>query len=175
MNEDTKRITLAAGPLQVSCSDIGGGQPYLLLHGGAGPQSMAGLSAALAAEGRAITPVHPGFAGTPRPGWCHRVQDLADAYLALIDMLDLQGVIVIGNSVGGWLAAEIALRDSPRVAAIVLINACGIDTGSPDKPIPDPMALPPAELRLRDVVLGRPVVVVSLPVHAEPLCEQERR
>ncbi len=52
---------------------------------------------------------------------------------------------MVGNSFGGWIAAELALRQSPRIAGIVLLNAVGIDTGSPDKKIVDPMAIPPAE------------------------------
>ena len=90
-------------------------------------------------------PTHPGFAGEPRPDWFSRINDLVIAYLALIDHLNLSDVIVVGNSVGGWIAAEMALRRSPRIVGIVLLNAVGIDTGSPDKKIVDPMAVAPAE------------------------------
>jgi pimeloyl-ACP methyl ester carboxylesterase len=99
----------------------------LVLHGGAGPRTVTGLAAALSQHVRAIVPTHPGFDGTPRPQWCDSVGDLADVYLELLDTLDLTGVMVIGNSVGGWIAAEMAARDTQgRIGALNLINALGI-------------------------------------------------
>lgn len=144
MNPSSQMLLLAE-TLELSFSDNGTGRPYLLLHGGAGPQSMNGLAAALQKNNRSIAPIHPGFAGKPRPdGFC-RISDLALAYLALLERLALQDVVIVGNSVGGWIAAEMALRQSPRIAAVVLLNACGIDTGSPAKHIVDPITLAPAE------------------------------
>jgi pimeloyl-ACP methyl ester carboxylesterase len=141
----SSNLLLFAETLELSFSDNGAGRPYLLLHGGAGPQSLNGLAAALQKSHRSIVPIHPGFAGKARPDWFGRISDLALAYLTLLERLDLQDVIIVGNSVGGWITAEMALRNSPRVAGIVLLNACGIDTGSPSKHIVDPMKLAPAE------------------------------
>ena len=103
------------------------------------------MARALSSNSRVITPTHPGFDGEPRPERFARIDDLATAYLALIERLDLQDVVVIGNSVGGWIAAEMALRQSPRLAAIVLINSVGIETGAPVLAIANPMAATPAE------------------------------
>ncbi|WP_230474879.1 alpha/beta fold hydrolase [Dyella monticola] len=136
---------LFAETLELSFFDHGSGRPYLLLHGGAGPQSMNGLAAALQTSHRSIAPTHPGFDGKPRPDWFGRINDLALAYLALLERLALQDVVIVGNSIGGWIAAEMALRNSPRIAGIVLLNACGIDTGSSAKQIVDPMKLSPAD------------------------------
>lgn len=138
-------VLLLAETLELSFSDHGTGRPYLLLHGGAGPQSMNGLAEAMQKNYRSIVPIHPGFAGKPRPDEFGRISDLALAYLALLERLDLQDVVIVGNSVGGWIAAEMALRHSPRVAGVVLVNACGIDTGSPTRHIVDPMKLAPAD------------------------------
>lgn len=145
MNQQVKHVQLFGETLSLAIADQGQGQTYLVLHGGAGPQSVAGLTAALSSNAHTITPTHPGFAAQPRPKWFHRVGDLALAYIALLEKLDLRDVIVIGNSIGGWIAAEMALRKSPRVAGIMLLNAVGIDTGSADKKIADPMAVSPAE------------------------------
>jgi pimeloyl-ACP methyl ester carboxylesterase len=109
------------------------------------PAPWPGLAEALAQDGSAIVPTHPGFDGAPRPEWFSAAEHVALAYLALIDRLDLNNVVVIGNSVGGWIAAEMALKRCPSIAAIVLLNAVGIDTGSPEKSIVDPMVLSPAE------------------------------
>jgi pimeloyl-ACP methyl ester carboxylesterase len=109
-------------------TERGAGRPYLVLHGGAGPQSVGSFAALLAGSSpaRVLTPLHPGFAGTPRPEQLHTIGGLARLYVSLLDELDLTGVIVIGNSIGGWIAAEIAVLNSPRVAAVVLADAVGL-------------------------------------------------
>ncbi|HEX4833353.1 MAG TPA: alpha/beta fold hydrolase [Trebonia sp.] len=115
--------------LQVTVDERGpaAGRSTLLLHSGAGPATMAGLAAALADSAHVVTPTHPGFDGTPRPAWLGSVADLAEAYLDLLTELGLSDVQVIGNSVGGWVAAEMALRDvQRRVASLVLLDANGI-------------------------------------------------
>src|SRR6202161_1106309 len=123
-------FTLFSESLPLSVEDRGAGRVFLILHGGAGPASVTGLAEALASQVRTIVPIHPGFAGQPRPSWFRRVDDLVLAYLALLERLDVSEVVVIGNSVGGWIAAEMALRRSPRIAGIVLLNAVGIDSGT---------------------------------------------
>ena len=138
-------VDLFAGTLRLSLADAGAGRSFLLLHGGAGPASMYGLAKSLSAKARTIVPTHPGFNGTPRPERFGRIDDLVLAYLSLIERLDLRDVVLVGNSVGGWIAAEMALRLSPRLAGAVLINSVGIDAGKPELSIVDPTAVPPAE------------------------------
>lgn len=145
MFDDLNRDHMLAGTLPLAFTDLGVGTPFLLLHGGAGPASMARLADALSKRHRAITPVHPGFDGERRPDWFRSISDLATAYLALIERMDLTGVVIVGNSAGGWIAAEMALRRSPRLAGIVLLNAVGIDPDPQGKPIFNPMTVPPAE------------------------------
>jgi pimeloyl-ACP methyl ester carboxylesterase len=107
----------------------GDGQPFLVLHGGAGPQSVAAFAELLAQKGgcRVLTPTHPGFGGTPRPVKLDSVARLAALYAGLLDDLGLEDVTVIGNSVGGWIAAEMALTRSPRISGLVLLDAVGIE------------------------------------------------
>ena len=116
------------GPVPVTVTERGQGRPYLLLHGGAGPQSVDSFAALLAgtAGARVLTPLHPGFGGTQRPDALATMGGLARVYTELLDHLDLAGVIVVGNSIGGWIAAEIALLNSPRVTAVVLADAAGL-------------------------------------------------
>src|SRR5271155_632229 len=125
-----------AGKVDLLVEERGEGQPFLLLHGGAGPMSMARLANMLAARGvRVITPTHPGFGRTKRPDSLNSVRALAQVYAALLDQIDARGVTVIGNSVGGWVAAELALAAAPRLRGVVLVGATGIDV--PGHPIPD--------------------------------------
>jgi pimeloyl-ACP methyl ester carboxylesterase len=122
-------------------------QPFLLLHGGAGPFSVAGFADLLAARwnARVLVPTHPGFAGTPRADGLDSVQALARLYADLLDEEDVWDVTVIGNSIGGWIAAELGLLRSPRVSGIALVNAVGIDV--PENPITDVSTITPDELR----------------------------
>uniref|UniRef100_A0AAU2UYT0 Alpha/beta fold hydrolase n=1 Tax=Streptomyces sp. NBC_00003 TaxID=2903608 RepID=A0AAU2UYT0_9ACTN len=99
---------------------------------------------AVAAAGRVITPVHPGFGGTARPDGLADVPAFAKAYAQLLEELGLTDVTVVGNSLGGWIAAEMALLRSDRISAVVLVNAVGIHV--PGHPVADPATLTPAEL-----------------------------
>ncbi|MFD2419602.1 alpha/beta fold hydrolase [Amycolatopsis pigmentata] len=104
----------------------------LLLHGGAGICSVTGLADHLSARARVLAPIHPGFDEMPRPEWFDSVGDLATAYLDVLDELDLSEVLVIGISLGGWIAAEMALRDNHgRIGGLVLIGPVGIRANDP--------------------------------------------
>jgi pimeloyl-ACP methyl ester carboxylesterase len=126
----TKTLDVAGiGPVALTVEERGGGRPFLLLHGGAGPQSVAGFAQLLAEKGgtRVVTPIHPGFGGTTRPDRLQSVAGLAALYGALLDDLGLEDVTIIGNSVGGWVGVEVALLGSPRVRRLVLLDAVGIE------------------------------------------------
>lgn len=106
----------------------GTGRPVLLLHGGGGPQTVAPFGVRLAAElpAHVVVPTHPGFGGTSRPDDLTTIAGLAELYADLLDRLDLEDVLVIGNSIGGWIAAELALLDSPRIAELVIVDGVGL-------------------------------------------------
>jgi pimeloyl-ACP methyl ester carboxylesterase len=125
------------GPIPVTVSDRGAGRPVLVLHGGAGPISVNAFADELAQteSARVLTPTHPGFNGTPRPDELNSIRALAALYSDLLDALDLTEVTVIGNSIGGWIAAEMATLASPRIRATVLVDAVGIDV--PGHPVVD--------------------------------------
>jgi pimeloyl-ACP methyl ester carboxylesterase len=124
----SRAVTVAGiGMVTLKVEERGEGRPFLLLHGGAGPQSVDRFAQLLAENGnRVIAPTHPGFGGTPRPEELNSVAGLAALYSNLLDELDLQDVTVIGNSVGGWIGAEMALLGSPRISRITLLDAVGV-------------------------------------------------
>jgi pimeloyl-ACP methyl ester carboxylesterase len=139
------RIESFADGLTVRVGEHGSGRPILVLHGGAGQQSVIGLATALSRSARVLVPTHPGFEGEPRPEWFDSIDDLAFAYLDLLARLDLRDVLVIGSSVGGWIASTMALRDtSQRIHGLVLIDAAGIQVEG--HPVADVSSLTPAEL-----------------------------
>jgi len=124
------------GRVPVTVDERGAGRPVLLLHGGAGPQSMTGFAKLLAARGglRVLVPTHPGFAGTERPAGLADLRALAATYAVLVEELDLDGMSVVGNSIGGWLAAELAAlasaeptgRARARWRDLTIVDAVGL-------------------------------------------------
>jgi pimeloyl-ACP methyl ester carboxylesterase len=87
---------------------------------------VAGFAAALAEHAHVFVPVHPGFAGEPRPEWFTSVDALALTYLELLERLDLRDVIVIGFSFGGWIASELAVRATTHLGGLILVDGAGI-------------------------------------------------
>ncbi|MEA2655829.1 MAG: hypothetical protein QOI23_1194, partial [Chloroflexota bacterium] len=143
----TLRVPVAEyGTVEINFTDKGEGHPMLLLHGGGGPLTVNSFADLVAAQkpARVITPTHPGFGGTPRPDSLATVPGLAALYVALLAELDLRGVAVIGNSIGGWIAAEMALLDTNRIASFVLVDAVGIEV--PGHPIADFFSLTPRQV-----------------------------
>ena len=149
MTTNVRTIELPGG-LPLTIQEYGEnteGSAVLMLHGGAGPRTMAGISAAMSEHVYVIAPTHPGFDGTPRPEWADSIADLATAYLDLLDVLDLRNVMVLGNSIGGWIAAEMAVRDNhQRLGAVVLVNAVGIHAFRKENEVVDVRTINPADI-----------------------------
>ena len=134
----------AFADLTLHLDDLGQGRPVLVLHGGGGPLTVARFVEAMSADARVIAPVHPGFAGTPRPERFDSIEQLADAYAALLERLDLTDVLVVGFSIGGWIANALALRAEPRLRGLVLVNGAGIVVEG--EPCVDVFGLTPPQL-----------------------------
>jgi len=138
------RIETFADGLTVRIDERGSGRPLLVLHGGGGPQSVSGFAAAVSEHAHVLSPIHPGFAGEPRPEWFNSIDDLALTYLELLERLDLHEVMVVGFSIGGWIASELAVRDTTHLGSIVLVDAVGIQVEGHQ--IADVFPLTPGEL-----------------------------
>jgi pimeloyl-ACP methyl ester carboxylesterase len=104
----------------------GAGRPLLILHGASGAGNWLPYMADLAARHDVIVPEHPGFGGSDTPDWLDTPADLAGFYLDFLDQLDLTGVDLLGFSLGGWIAAELAVRNTSRLASLTLVAAAGI-------------------------------------------------
>jgi pimeloyl-ACP methyl ester carboxylesterase len=110
----------------------------LVLHGGGGPQTVAPLVAHLAASLHVLAPTHPGWEGTPRPDSIASVTDLASAYLARLLDHGERDVVLVGSSIGGWIALEMAVqvasdaRYTDLIGAVIDIDGVGaVVTGEP--------------------------------------------
>lgn len=127
-------MTASPGPPTVhECDGVdvllrraGRGEPLLVLHGGAGPDSTTPILDRYAVTHDVLAPTHPGWDGTARPDRLDSVGALADLYLHLLADLDLRDVTVLGSSFGGWIAAEMGVRDNaPRLGRLMLFDAAG--------------------------------------------------
>jgi pimeloyl-ACP methyl ester carboxylesterase len=80
----------------------------------------------LAARHDVIVPEHPGFGASDTPDWLDTIPDLANFYLDFLDQFGLDNVDLVGFSLGGWIAAELAARNTRRLASLTLVAAAGI-------------------------------------------------
>ena len=134
--------------VELELFDGGHGRPLLFLHGDNGFQSHSPFVAPLSAKRRLLVPSHPGFGKPPLPDWLDSVDDIAHLYLELMDALKLYELDVVGCSIGGWIAAEMATKTPERFRRLVLVGPVGIKVGPPDKlDIPDIFAKPEEEVR----------------------------
>ena len=135
----THNVALGPG-LEITLTEAGAGRPVLILHGGGGPFTVAGIANHLAETMHTVMPTHPGWNGTGRPEWFTGIDDLALAYLHYLEDKDLRNVLVIGSSMGGWIGSEMAVRDGGgRISGLILIDAVGIEVAA--HPIRDFFAL----------------------------------
>ena len=103
-----------------------GGRPLLVLHEELGYSGWLKWHTAIAREHALIIPGHPGFGRTPRLEWVSDMRDLASAYARFVREQALGPVDVIGFSLGGWLAAEMAVSDPKLFRKMVLVAPTGI-------------------------------------------------
>jgi len=137
--------------IELELLERGQGAPLLWLHGGAGIGVDMPFLDLLAKQRRVVAPSHPGFGKSSLPDWIDSVDDIAHVYLELMDRAGLTRTDVIGFSVGGWIAAELATKVPERINRLVLIAPVGVKTGSADKlDVPDVFAMSREKLdRLR--------------------------
>ena len=114
----------------------GDGPPLLYLHSAAGESYVwLDLLNGLAAHHEVHAPLHPGFFGSEGVEDVHGIEDLVYHYLAFLDGRGWERVDVMGCSLGGWIALEIAARYPERVGRLVLAASAGIRL--PDVPMQD--------------------------------------
>src|SRR5215471_1888185 len=114
------------------------GRPTVLLHGGEGTPFVYLHSAlgesfrwlpfyqAWSKQFRVLVPTHPGFGKSGGFDEIDTIEDMAFHYVELLDALGLEEVILGGVSLGGWMAAEFALRWPERVKKLWISAAPGL-------------------------------------------------
>jgi len=122
----------------------GSGEPLLFLHGASGAPVIMPFMERLAQRFDVLVPEHPGYGLSEEPGWLDNIHDVAYFYLDLLKKIDLRRVILVGNSLGGWIAMEMAVRDTSRIKSLVLVSPAGIS--APGVQPADTFLMSPEEL-----------------------------
>jgi pimeloyl-ACP methyl ester carboxylesterase len=99
----------------------------------------------LAAHHEVIVPMHPGCGGSDGFEDVDTMEDLVFHYLDVCDALRLERPVLLGSSLGGWLAAEWAVRYSDALHGLVLLDALGLRV--PAAPAADILRLDPPQTR----------------------------
>lgn len=131
--------------------DVAGeGQPMLFLNAGDAFHRSEKWMETASRHYRVYAPKYPGFGGGALVDHVRNVGHLALVCRELIEMLELEDVVLVGASFGGWVALELAVNSCDRLAKLVLIDTVGVKFGDEtDSEIADIYSLGPDELRAR--------------------------
>ncbi len=138
-----ERETVEADGCRVALLRGGTGETLLYLHGAEGDGTAAPFLDTLAETHEVLAPEHPGFGGSDEPEWLDNIHDVAYFYLDLLEILHLDDVHLVGFSLGGWIALEMAVRSTARMRSLTLVSAAGIHV--PGLPTGDLFAWSPEE------------------------------
>jgi len=122
----------------------GDGPPLLSLHGSGDRGDWLPVLTELAASCDVVRPDLPGFGGSDEDERIDSVHDLAFFTLDLLDELGIERTTVVGFSLGGWLAVELATIEPRRVEKLVLVGAAGLRVEGCEQP--DVFTLDPVRL-----------------------------
>ena len=150
---DHVTTTVEVVDTSVTVRRAGSGPPLLFLHGEGATSGWRAIHDALAGTFAVHAPVHPGFGGGEVPDWVRGSSDLVFHLIDLLDVLNVSRPVVVGESIGGWVAADLALHRPDLVAGLVLVGALGL---RPSNPMPDLflMAGPDAIAHLAETLDG---------------------
>lgn len=145
MPHSTEMITIDGAKIRMlrGGPEGGGAQPLVFLHGAGGHTGWMAFLEELSQRFAVYAPEHPGFGQSDDPPWLDGVGDLAYFYLDFLKALGLERVHLMGTSLGGWIAAEMAVRDTARLASLTLVGAVGITAQG--ETIPDIFRMPVEE------------------------------
>jgi pimeloyl-ACP methyl ester carboxylesterase len=126
MAGNTKEQTVRIAGTELKVIQGGSGKPLLVLHEELGHPGWLKWQEELARNHTIIVPLHPGFGQSPQVKWLRNVRDLACLYGRLVREQYAGSVDVIGFSLGGWIAAEMAVFDARQFRRMVLVAPTGI-------------------------------------------------
>ena len=140
---EEKTVSVVNGRYSVEMLEAGSGPDLLFIHGAGGLMWDPFLEQ-LSQHYHVIAPKIPGTAGSTGIEWLMDHHDVFYFYWDFLDALGVDDVIVVGHSMGGWFAAEVAAMQPSRVSKLVLIAPVGL--WNDDYPVKDFFAMTPPEL-----------------------------
>jgi pimeloyl-ACP methyl ester carboxylesterase len=135
---------IEVGGLRVAYRRKGDGPATVYLHGGGLTRMWMPVHERLSQSLDLIAPEHPGFGETEMPEWLDGFDDLVIHYDELFEAFELERPHLVAYSLGGWIAAELAVFYPRRFASLTLITPIGLRI--PGKPIADLFAMEPEAL-----------------------------
>ena len=161
---------MLGGKFNTEVLHSGEGEPLLYLHGVVGHKGWAPFLDLLAGHFNVYAPTHPGYGESQGLDNLDDVLDLSLYYFELMDALGLRETHVIGHSLGGMVAAEMAALCSHKVKKLVLVAATGL--WRDDAPPLDFLAISPEELEM--ALWADPSSGTAREAMAEPDSEEAR-
>ena len=156
---DGRKDILTLGGIAIEVERRGKGKPLLLLHGEEALEAEAAFVDDLARSHEVIIPSPPGYGASERPLWMTNPHDMAVVMLDAVEHLGVTNATVLGFSLGGWIAAEMAVMDDSFIDRLVLVDPVGIKLGGPtDRDIADIWLLHPDKvgtLKWHDAAKGK--------------------
>ena len=138
--------TLDIKGVRVETHIAGSGPPLLYLHAEQYFEQVRPHLDALAKNWRVIAPRHPGYGAASGATDLRSVDDLAYLYLDLLDELKLDNVVLVGASLGGWIALEMCVRSHARLSKLVLVSSVGVKfSGREERDFADLFYMPDIE------------------------------
>ncbi len=141
MPHSVEMITVAGASIRLFRGGMG--EALVFLHGAGGHTGWMAFLEALSERFTVVAPEDPGFGQSDDPPWLDEIGDLAYFHLDLLEALGLERVHLMGTSLGGWVAAEMAVRSTARLKSLTLVGAVGILADG--EPIPDIFRMPVEE------------------------------
>jgi pimeloyl-ACP methyl ester carboxylesterase len=126
MPHTEEMVTVSGAQIRLLRGGRAEAPPLVFLHGAGGHTGWMAFLDELSRDFAVYAPEHPGFGRSDDPPWLDEVADLAYFYLDFLEALALDRVHLVGTSLGGWIAAELAVRNQTRLASLTLVGAVGI-------------------------------------------------
>ena len=125
--QETRRVEVFGRTIVYA--ESGAGNPVILLHGLGADKNIWRLTApALAAKYHVYAVDQLGFGESDKPLLNYRVATLSDFLDEFMRKLSISKASIVGNSLGGWVAADFAIRYPSRVDKLVMVDASGYVT-----------------------------------------------
>lgn len=168
---DQRTVSVRVGRFQVRVFTAGSGRPLVFLHGADGVRVPNPFLDRLAGQFSVTMPEMPGFGDSTGIEHLDDIIDLAIYHLDFLDALGLEQPVLVGHSLGGMVAAEVAALFPTRIRRLVVIGPPGFWLDN--CPTPDIFGITPAELP--PLLWHNPESAIAREYHRRPEDRQAQR